>query len=459
MATASKITSFTNIRLGDQFNVFFTSYNSAHTHILKLYIDNTSGTLLKTINSYMSGSAISFTSAEVQSIYSALGNSTSCTVMAQLTTKSGNTTIGTSTKTATLAMSTDNAPTFLPAYVSYQDADATIVAKTGDNQKIVRNKSTLRVYVNTAAVAKNGATIVEYEIVTPEGTHVLQSTGYADCGAIDSASNINVYVTAVDSRGMRTTVALPVIVLDWYQPNMTVRLQRVNNFETNTEMEVHVNYASVGGTNSVAGVMYKARKVGDEWPAGATSASADGTTIISLPNTNAYDVMVSVRDVYARDATEVVASVGKGISPLFIDFYNQAIGVGGYPQTGDAAYVNGLVRANSLSVNGALQLATLISDINFSSGTLEVENISKYTLLYFYLSGEATRVLAIRSGSYVRGGIPWVNASGDVITYAVSCSVSGDVLTYVNSGYMKHSASGNHGAWVQKAITAIVGVI
>ena len=102
---------------------------------------------------------------------------------------------------------------------------------------------------------------------------------------------------------------------------------------------------------------------------------------------------------------------------------------------------------------------TLIENANWSSGDLSVTDISLYSMVLVKLVGESTMLPCTIDSGYCRGGVAWVNTSGHIITYSFSATISGDVLTYVNSGYMRHNASGDHSAWTQVAVEKIIGLI
>ncbi len=94
----SVINSVSNFNLEDTFSVSVTKYSSSFTDTLAIKY---SSTTIKTITGYTSGMAINFSDTEILTAYNALGSNMSGTFTFTTTTKSGSTTIGTDSETAT----------------------------------------------------------------------------------------------------------------------------------------------------------------------------------------------------------------------------------------------------------------------------------------------------------------------------------------------------------------------
>ena len=94
----SVINSVSNFNLEDTFSVSVTKYSSSFTDTLAIKYG---GTTIKTITGYTSGASINLSDTEILTAYNALGSNMSGTFTFNLTTKSGSTTIGTDSDTAT----------------------------------------------------------------------------------------------------------------------------------------------------------------------------------------------------------------------------------------------------------------------------------------------------------------------------------------------------------------------
>lgn len=95
----------------------------------------------------------------------------------------------------------------------------------------------------------------------------------------------------------------------------------------------------------------------------------------------------------------------------------------------------------------------------WSSGSLTVNGISKYSLLMMEQAGEP--IIVVNDGSVLRG---MSMAASGVIHYgrAFSSNISGDTLTLPgasNISQIPHTASGNHSAITYQSITKIVGLV
>lgn len=94
----SVLGTISNFTLGNSINIPITKYSSSFTDTLTISVG---GSTVKTISGITNGYDVTFTSSELSTIYSKLSGSTSGTFTFKLTTKSGSTTIGTSSKTTT----------------------------------------------------------------------------------------------------------------------------------------------------------------------------------------------------------------------------------------------------------------------------------------------------------------------------------------------------------------------
>ena len=94
----SVINSVSSFNLEDTFSVSITKYSSSFEDTLAIKYG---GTTIRTITGYTSGMAINLSDSEILTAYNALGTNMSGTFTFNLTTKSGSTTIGTDSDTAT----------------------------------------------------------------------------------------------------------------------------------------------------------------------------------------------------------------------------------------------------------------------------------------------------------------------------------------------------------------------
>ena len=97
---------------------------------------------------------------------------------------------------------------------------------------------------------------------------------------------------------------------------------------------------------------------------------------------------------------------------------------------------------------------------SWSSGSLEVSGISKYTLLAITAvdsNSDATKILAVIDGTRVTG-IGGVQLSSTLSTVGFVANLSGDTLSFVRCKTMAHNASGQHGGLYDCTVTRIDGI-
>ncbi|UGO49176.1 minor tail protein [Bacillus phage vB_BanH_Emiliahah] len=256
-------------------------------------------------------------------------------------------------------------PTYAGGF-TYLDTNATTTTLTGNNQYLVQNKSTLQVKIpaTAKATAQNSATMVRYEVSVNGAS---QSINYAttdltlNFGAVDAASNATLTVTAIDSRGNRTSASSVILMLAYSPPSLATSADRLNNFETSTTIKLSGSAAplNVGGTNknAITSAKYQYRQVGGSYNTAANftvtgfpNFTATNVTV-NLDNTIAWEVLITVTD-KAGSTVTATRTVAVGTPIFFIDTVKKTLGINKFPTSA----ANGLEIAGNLDVDGILKL-------------------------------------------------------------------------------------------------------
>lgn len=227
--------------------------------------------------------------------------------------------------------------------VTYEDSNSTTVALTGNNQDIVRNKSTVIFYATNLS-AKKGASIASCSVsVNGADTSMTISGSNAtgNAGTINSGSPIEATVTVTDSRGLTGEKNITVNMLDWSDPTAIVTLQRQDNHETATELKCDADYASINGNNQIT-ITYEATKEGDSSPSITGNLTDNVTATINLDNQYAWQVEVTLTDSLGGTST-YTAYVSKGMPIIFFDRLRSSVGVNCFPSQDGALEVDGIL--------------------------------------------------------------------------------------------------------------------
>lgn len=138
----------------------------------------------------------------------------------------------------------------------------------GNDQWIVRNKSSLQVHFGSAT-AKKYASISKYLIDFAGSTREVTSPGNHNVGVVNSSQNLTLKVSAIDSRGNSTTLSKKVTIFDWIEPIINVSAARINNFENEIKLKSNTEISSVNNINAITFLQYRAKKVDKtEWAHG-----------------------------------------------------------------------------------------------------------------------------------------------------------------------------------------------
>lgn len=353
-----------------------TVYSSAFTYTLE--IRNGSASILTlSIPAQSAGTgnqAITLTSAQRETLLNALTTAKSFTGTFVLTTKNGSSTIGsTSSKTATVQTTAENsAPTFSnKTGFTYVDGNATTASVTENALLMVQDYSSLQVTVYDA-VAKNGASITQYEAAINGKT--VKSTGTSlNLGAITKAGNLNLTVTAVDSRGYTASVTKTVTVIAYSKISISEStMRRVNEVEEITQIDFAADISRIlvssVNKNDFTSLQYRYKKTSEASYGGYRSltsqAVASDTRVtyknnefVSLDADYSYDVQFYVSDRITSDT--IVITLPQG-TPL-ISKRRKRVGINNRNPTA-ALDVSGEIKMNGFFVLG--YVGEVIGDFN-----------------------------------------------------------------------------------------------
>lgn len=290
---------------GNAINIPITKYSSSFTDSLTISVG---GTTIKTINDIDNGYDVSFTSAELSNIYAKIPSATSGTVTFKLTTKSGSTTIGTSTKTAKGTIPSTVKPTI--SNVALSEYVSGIASKFG---AFIQGKS--RISGTVTASAGTGSSIESYKIVINGATYTSRTftTGVLNTSGTGSSTNTKnrAVVTVTDKRGRTASSTVNFTVLAYSKPTInTFKVERCNADGTlndegiNFKVTVKSNITALDNKNDSSYVLQYKLSSGDTWTtlentlSGYSINTSWVVTNIALNIDNVYDFKLTISDYF-----------------------------------------------------------------------------------------------------------------------------------------------------------------
>ena len=386
----------------------------------------------------------------------------------------------------------DGLPTITGA--SYQDVNSSTTAITGDNTKIIQNKSSVTFKFTSLAAIKY-ATLASIAVTIDGVTKSATLSGSTATnvslafGVINSSSNVTANIALTDSRGNVRRSTLTVTMLEWSLPTAIINLARKSNYYPETDIKVTANYASLGGNNSIT-IQYQYKETGSSsWSAAVTIQDGVLTTF-TLDNTKSYDVKITVADLLGT--TTYNKAIQIGIPILYIDRMLRSVGVGTLPDEVNMLAVDRRLQLkNSAQEKVADLWATIVSDAlrsaflafyntdgsevmrltGYNGGQLTLKNISGNNRLYLgYESNTNGGYIALYNANGDRvgtlynnanGGALWLannNQDGVVSAFAASAG-DGTINVYDDSGNVTINLSGLHGIVNCKKVKASEGVV
>ena len=249
----------------------------------------------------------------------------------------------------------------------YIDSNSAVVAVTGDNTQIVQKKSMLQARFHPAT-ANYGSSIQSYTLECNGVKIGGYDAGAYDIAVIDSARDVNLTLTAYDSRGLSASKTITVKMVAYDTPKATVELERLNNYEDETYLTVDGSVSSVLGKNTMA-IKYRYKQSGGAYGSFTNIADRAKQTL-SLDKNNSYIFNVVVTDIFG-EKFDAEFGLGKGTFPLFIDTEKNSVGINCFPKYEKSLEINGLLPPVATSYD---------KDISFDDVTDQLVRSGFYTV-------------------------------------------------------------------------------
>lgn len=430
---ASTINSVSGNKITDSFAVKYTQYLSSYTNNLKIAVSGYKPS--QTITGYQSGATFKLSDALKKDVYRASQSAQSANIEFVLDTMNGSTKVGTSNTIAKSIAVTDSAPTI--ESVSYQDANNTTTAITGDNQKIVRNYSRLSATI-TGIAANNGATLSKLNVKIGDISKDVSLSGASasktvSVGAVNLASDTVLTATVTDSRGNTAVSSINVDILDYEPPTAMIECKRKENFYSETDLTVNPMISSIDGRNTAT--ITAQYKQSDASSYGNSVAVTSGeTTVLTLDNTKAWNVKVTVAD--RLNTTNYVLYVEKGQPIIFFDREKSSVGVNCFPSDRESLEVLGKNIYKSLFYSHGdtvtVKNVYTIGSVTNSGTELDVsvylpkslENISSITITEMKLNVRHADGGYTLTSAYVNGGYDVLADSNITVTYLIDTGIN-----------------------------------
>ena len=291
-------------------------YDSSYEHILQIcYGDDVLLQLdsLYWAEGYMERT-IMLTSSQREALLNAMANSKTLTAYYRLWTFNGSTQIG-EYDTMTVKLNTSSSrsgPTM--GEFTYYDGRSAVVNVTGNDQLFVQGCSYLYV-TPSEAIAKNGASIVQYSVSCCGGYASSTGLDKFSMGTISEEGDVQVVVTATDSRGYTATQTQTIKVLPYARPKISeLSLRRTNDIEAEMALIFNGSISSVliDGVekNALSEVRYRYRatnestfggfvSIFDDTTVNGTSFSYENLELCSLDSNTSFEVHIQILDAFA----------------------------------------------------------------------------------------------------------------------------------------------------------------
>lgn len=258
--------------------------------------------------------------------------------------------------------------------LAYKDTNATAIAITGDDKKIIQLASTVR-FTAANVTAKQGATVSRVSVSVNGATVSLTASGTTWSGGsaqIDSSTNVTATATVTDSRGVTGTATVTIQMEAYARPTAIVNAQREYNFYNETDLTVNASYSSLSGGNQLT-IQYRYKETSSAtWSAYVTMQN-NVPAVLNLDNGTTWNVQVLLTDSLGGTTTINTPVIPKGIPHTMFDFLRNSVGFNCIPQHDDSLEVGGDIYegGTALEAKYAPKLSVLANEstLGWTGGT------------------------------------------------------------------------------------------
>lgn len=405
-----------DFNIGDTIVVHMNRKSTVFTHTVVLKL----GSYSYTVGTGVTDNISLDTDRIASNLYAQMPNSNEMKGEIEVTTYSGSTKIGTSSCTI-IAHVVNSNPTF---DVSYEDSNSKTVAITENSQYIIRNNSTLQISVSNAQ-ALNSATLKSITAVVNGNAYtgtLSGTTGTINVGVVNVSYDTEVTVKLTDSRGNEGQKKITVLVYDWSLPSAIIKLNRKNNYYSESVLNVNANYASIGGKNTVT-IRYRTKKVSESSYGSYATIQNNADANFTADNSYEWNVQVEVSDRIGKTTYNLI--LAKGIPITYTDILKNSFGVNCFPKHDKSLEVNGVCLSGKVLYNNA----------SGTAGTVTLsDSVENYTYIeIFYRSSGDNACGSVKvfnpNGKLVHLGTIHYIADYDYAKFAL-VNVSGSMITF-----------------------------
>ena len=410
--TSSFTLSSSSLGMGSSQTVTISRASSSFTHTVQY----TFGSSTTTVTTKSTSTSISFTPPV--SLASQVPNACSGTCTVKVTTYSGSTSIGSTSKTFTLNVPSSVVPTISVSHTKNNTLGGVCVS----------GKST--VTVNPSGSGSYGSTISSY---TYSGAGLSGTGSSKTTGTLNSGS-YTVTVTVKDSRGRQASATTSFTVYAYSSPTCTISAKRTNSSwvastsGTNVQLTLSWSLSNPNSTNSNAKkytVQYK-KKTDSSWTthtSNATLSSYSSTSTnwnisnVTFATTTSYDIKFTVTDSYGSASATYTVST---ISAIF-NIEKKGVGVGKIYERGHLDVAGDIYSTSRFIADGNgknLIMGTGSADVYFRNSKtskylqLKDDGTLQFSDKFIVIAGESTKGDLTMTGNITAQGYLW--AKGDV---------------------------------------------
>ena len=329
----------------------------------KIMVNNTDVVVRNNVSDAVSPYVFTLTTAEREALRALCPTSNTLAVKYSLGTYQGATPANWQYSEKTMSIVNASPVVSVP---TYKDNNPVSVAISQSDQVIIQNQSLLQILISSISAQKS-ATLVSAEVVVNQASEAVTLSGTTasntiiNFGVVNVASDIDAQVIITDSRGNKTSYDLALDIEAWSLPSALITCERENGFDSQVDLTVNADYASLDGKNSIT-IHYDYKlTTSSSWTTGA-NISSGVMHMIYLDNTKEWNMRVILTDVFG--STTYYTNLSIGLPLVFFDRLKRSVGFNCFPSSEGSVESCGLILDDLIHIGSQELYAPIVAQVD-----------------------------------------------------------------------------------------------
>lgn len=227
--------------------------------------------------------------------------------------------------------------------VLFWDANTDTTAITQNERQLIQTKSLLTVKIGSMSAIK-GSELSRVEITANNETITQSISGQSLSdfimlyGAVNSATNCELLISVIDTRGNKTTQKINLVMYEWSEPSASITCSRSSINGSLVTVDIAARYSSIAGKNSITKRLRYKENGSETWSSYLTITGS--SVSLSLSGASRWLFEIELADLLS--SVTYYDTIDEETPILFIDKTLRSFGVACFPKNEHSLEVLGV---------------------------------------------------------------------------------------------------------------------